>query len=44
MIGGEHVPVFYYVPGIGEKFQWRQVLETLEAGEGPAVVSEEGGR
>ncbi len=21
----------YYVRGIGEKFQWRQVLETLEA-------------
>ncbi len=30
----------YYVRGIGEKFQWRQVLETVEAGEGPAVVSE----
>ena len=33
----------YYVRGIGEKFQWRQVLETLESGEGPTVVSEEGG-
>ena len=30
----------YYVRGIGENFQWRQVLETLEAEEGPTVVSE----
>ena len=30
----------YYVRGIGENFQWRQVLETLEADEGPTVVSE----
>ncbi len=30
----------YYVRGIGEKFDWRQVLETLEEGEGPTVVSE----
>ena len=30
----------YYVRGIGENFQWRQVLETLEAEEGPIVVSE----
>ena len=32
----------YYVRGIGENFQWRQVLETLEAEEGPTVVSEGG--
>ena len=32
----------YYVRGIGEKFQWRQVLETLEGEEGPVVVSEGG--
>ncbi len=30
----------YYVRGIGENFQWRQVLETLEGEEGPTVVSE----
>ncbi|WP_420448915.1 S9 family peptidase [Candidatus Palauibacter sp.] len=30
----------YYVRGMGEKFQWRQVLETLEAEEAPTVVSE----
>ena len=30
----------YYVRGIGEKFEWRQVLETLEAEDGPVVVSE----
>ena len=30
----------YYVRGIGEKFEWRQVLETLEEGEGPTVVSD----
>ena len=30
----------YYVRGIGEKFQWRQVLETLEGEEAPTVVSE----
>ncbi|WP_419940613.1 S9 family peptidase [Candidatus Palauibacter sp.] len=30
----------YYVRGIGENFQWRQVLETLEAEERPTVVSE----
>ena len=32
----------YYVRGIGEKFQWRQVLETLEGEGGPVVVSEGG--
>ena len=32
----------YYVRGIGEKFQWRQVLETLEPEEAPTVVSERG--
>ena len=30
----------YHVRGMGEKFQWRQVLETLEAEEAPTVVSE----
>ena len=30
----------YYVRGMGEKFQWRQVLETLEPEEAPTVVSE----
>ena len=30
----------YYVCGIGEKFEWRQVLETLEGEGGPRVVSE----
>ncbi|WP_419165394.1 S9 family peptidase [Candidatus Palauibacter sp.] len=30
----------YYVRGIGENFQWRQVLETLDGEEGPVVVSE----
>ncbi len=30
----------YYVRGMGEKFQWRQVLETLEGEEAPTVVSE----
>ncbi len=30
----------YYVRGIGENFQWRQVLETLEGEEGSAVVSQ----
>ena len=30
----------HYVRGIGEKFEWSQVLETLEEEEGPAVVSE----
>ena len=30
----------YYVRGIGENFQWRQVLETLEAEERPTVVSQ----
>ena len=30
----------HYVRGIGEKFEWSQVLETLEKQEGPAVVSE----
>ena len=34
----------YYVRGIGEKFEWRQVLETLEGEGGPTVVSEGGGR
>ena len=29
----------YYVRGIGEKFQWRQVLETLEGEAGPLVIS-----
>ena len=29
----------YYVRGIGENFQWRQVLETLESEERPTVVS-----
>ena len=32
----------YYVRGIGENFQWRQVLETLEGEEAPTVVSERG--
>jgi len=31
----------YYVRGIGEKFQWRQVLETLESGEGPRTISDQ---
>ena len=30
----------HYVRRIGEKFEWRQVLETLEKQDGPAVVSE----
>ena len=30
----------HYVRGIGEKFEWSQVLETLEEEEEPAVVSE----
>ena len=30
----------HYVRGIGETFEWSQVLETLEEEEGPAVVSE----
>ena len=30
----------YYVRGIGENFQWRQVLETLESEERPTVVSQ----
>ena len=30
----------HYVRGIGEKFEWSQVLETLEKQDGPAVVSE----
>ena len=30
----------YYVRGIGEKFEWRQVLETLEGEDGPVVVSD----
>ncbi|WP_425152995.1 S9 family peptidase [Candidatus Palauibacter sp.] len=30
----------YYVRGIGENFQWRQVLETLEGEERPTVVSQ----
>ena len=30
----------HYVRGIGEKFEWSQVLDTLEEEEGPAVVSE----
>ena len=30
----------HYVRGIGEKFKWSQVLETLEKQDGPAVVSE----
>ncbi len=34
----------HYVRGIGEKFEWRQVLETLESGEEPTVVSEMEGR
>ena len=29
----------YYVRGIGERFQWRQVLETLEEG-GPTIIPE----
>ncbi|MDE2986347.1 MAG: S9 family peptidase [Gemmatimonadota bacterium] len=29
----------YYVRGIGEKFEWRQVLETLKGEGGPQVVS-----
>ena len=28
----------YYVRGIGEKFQWRQVLETLEGGGGARLI------
>ncbi|MFV2007957.1 MAG: prolyl oligopeptidase family serine peptidase [Longimicrobiales bacterium] len=36
----------YYVRGIGEKFAWRDVLKTLEKGEGPRVVTDggDGGR
>lgn len=30
----------YYVRGIGDKFQWRQVLETLEQGKGPRTISD----
>jgi hypothetical protein len=30
----------YYVRGIGEKFQWRQVLETLEEEERPRPISD----
>ena len=30
----------YYVRGIGEKFQWRQVLETLEGGGGARLIPE----
>ncbi len=30
----------YYVRGIGENFEWRQVLETLEGESGPRTVSE----
>ena len=30
----------HYVRGIGERFRWRQALETLEGEEGSAVVSE----
>ena len=30
----------YYVRGIGEKFDWRQVLETLEGEDAPRVVSD----
>lgn len=33
----------YYVLGKGEKFQWRQVLETLEKDQGPKLVSEPAG-
>jgi dipeptidyl aminopeptidase/acylaminoacyl peptidase len=31
----------HYVRGIGERFQWRQVLETLEQGEKPKATTEE---
>ena len=36
----------YYVRGIGEKFAWRDVLKTLEEGEGPKAVTDggDGGR
>ncbi|MEZ4424001.1 MAG: S9 family peptidase [Gemmatimonadota bacterium] len=35
----------YYVRGIGEKFQWRQVLETLPGnGERPRAATDEGAR
>ena len=30
----------YYVRGVGEKFQWRQVLETLGGEDGPVAASE----
>ncbi len=30
----------HYVRGVGEKFEWRQVLETLEAEERPRVASD----
>lgn len=30
----------YYVRGIGEKFAWRDVLKTLEKGEGPKAVTD----
>ena len=30
----------YYVRGIGNRFEWRQVLETLEAGAEVTAVSE----
>ncbi len=30
----------YYVRGIGRKFEWRQVLETLEGEDGPRAVSD----
>lgn len=33
----------YYVRGMGEKFQWRQVLETLEEEPGPQAISDRRG-
>ena len=30
----------YYVRGVGEKFEWRQVLETLAGEDGPVAASE----
>lgn len=34
----------YWVRGIGERFEWRQVLETLEEEERPRTISQQGGR
>lgn len=33
----------YYVRGMGEKFNWRQVLETLEPEKGPRAISDGAG-